>query len=291
MGRKRSRDRGRSSGGVSRRALLGILLAGGAGAAGIQETGAFSSVTGDRQFSVQTAEDSDALLGVQPREATGDDGESVSLFTLTNRFDGPLTLDRVSVVSSGGLGIGRGDITVSSQAFDSGEQTLDPGEQADIEATLSCGSAVTDGVTVEISASSPSESIELTRSTTATCETSGGACLTGTDIEREDETIPCIDIGVRGRKTNVSIDLSNVTVTGSVRVEVRGAGNSEIEIDIENTTIRGDLIVDVRGKGGADIEIELEGNAIEGTVEVPGHDDDDDDEDDDDDDDDGGDDD
>ena len=223
---------------MSRRALLGVLLTGGAGAVGIQGTGAFSSVTGDRQFGVQTAQDADALLGVRPREATGGDGKSVPLFTLTNRFDGPLTLDRVSVVSSGGLGLGHGDVGVSSW-------TLAPGEEADLEATLSCGSTVTDEVTVEVRASSPGESIELTRSTAVTCETSGGACLTGTDIDREDETIPCIDIEVRGRNTDVSIDLSNVTVTGSVRVVIRGAGNSEIEIDIENTTIRGDLIVDI----------------------------------------------
>ncbi|GAB3701645.1 hypothetical protein [Halorubrum pallidum] len=268
MGRKRQRSRGDSSGLVSRRAVLGVLLTGGAAAAGVQGTGAFSTVTGDRQFSVGTADDDNALLGIDPRDPTGTSGDAVALFTVTNRFSEALTLEQVGVVDAGSLGIARTDLRID-------QWTLQPGESTDIDAQLSCASGATDDVELSIRAvtTDRDESIELTRSTTVTCETNGGACLTETEIEREDETISCIDITVQGRETDVSIDLSDVIVTGSVRVEIRGAGNSEIEIEIEDTTIRGDLIVDIRGAGGADIDIELEENAIEGTVDVPGYDD------------------
>lgn len=287
MGRKRSRDRGRSSGGVSRRALLGVLLAGGAGAAGIQGTGAFSSVTGDRQFGVQTADDTDALLGVRPREATGGDGESVPLFTLTNRFDGPLTLDRVSVVSSGGLGIGHGDVSVSSRA-------LAPGEQADIEATLSCGSAVTDEVTVAISASNPSESIELRRSTTASCrqtgpdrcpvvprvsvtvsESASGSVERDGDISLKNKDIDGDVISTEG--TDGDVGLKNVSITG--RVEASGGigtfTNAEVGetarangdiATVKNSIVGGDVVT----VSGSDGDIGLKNSEVAGGVESAG---------------------
>lgn len=252
---------------MSRRAVLGALLAGGAGAAGVQGTGAFSGVTGDRQFSVDTADDDNALVGIAPNAPVGDSGESVTLFSVTNRFSEDLVLERIGVLSSGSLDIGQTDVQV-------GQRTLQPGETTGIDAELSCSSDTTDDVEISILAvtAGRSESVDLARTTTVSCETSGGGCLTDTEIEREDERVPCIDVALRGRDTDVSIDLSNVVVEGSVRVDIRGAGGSEIDIGIEDTTIRGDLVVDISGGGGAELEVELDANAIDGKIDVPGYD-------------------
>jgi hypothetical protein len=86
-------------------------------------------VAGDRSFSVGTASDGNALLGVDTKDPEGDSGESVTLMTLTNRFTDPLTLERVSVVSSGQLSIGRNDLDVSTWS-------LQPGESAEIDGTV-----------------------------------------------------------------------------------------------------------------------------------------------------------
>ena len=170
MGRKRSRSRDRSgNSGVSRRAVLGLVLAGGAGLAGAQQTGAFSSVTGDRGFDVQTASDQNALLGIETYASEGQSGSSVPIFTLSNRFSGQLTIDQVSVISSGSLGITRDDLSLS-------KWTLGSGEQSDIEATISCGQSTTDDITLEIAASTDDESIELTRSATVTCQQNSDPC-------------------------------------------------------------------------------------------------------------------
>jgi len=60
----RERTRTRTAGGsVSRRAALGLLL-GGAGALGLQQTGAYSSTLGERRFGASTADDPNALLGI-----------------------------------------------------------------------------------------------------------------------------------------------------------------------------------------------------------------------------------
>ncbi|ELZ47781.1 hypothetical protein C463_02156 [Halorubrum californiense DSM 19288] len=92
---------------MSRRAAIGLLLTGGVAAASVEGTGAFSNVTGDRSFSVGTADDANALLGIEANDPPGDDGSSVAIFTLTNRFSDSIAIDRVSVVSSDGLGVSR----------------------------------------------------------------------------------------------------------------------------------------------------------------------------------------
>ena len=82
MGRKRSRDRSRGGSGgiVSRRRLIGVLAAGGIGAAALEGTGAFSAVDSQRDVSVVSTDDDEAFMGVAGGKASGSDGDTVALF-------------------------------------------------------------------------------------------------------------------------------------------------------------------------------------------------------------------
>ncbi|MBP1901962.1 hypothetical protein J2744_001645 [Halorubrum trapanicum] len=242
---------------MSRRAVLGVLVVGAGGAAGVQSTGAFSSVTGSRQFSVGTAADENALLGIEPAAPTGDTGETVRLFTVTNRFDEALVLDRVGVRSSGSLGIGRSDLQID-------RRTLQPGGTTDIAAGLSCSSDTTDDVEIAIRAatSDRDESVELVRSTSVTCE-AAASCLTGPEIELESETVPCIDVHLRGGG-EVDIEAEGSTVDGDAAVTLGGGG--EVAVGLEGSRIRGDLRIEIRGGGSVDLS--LADSEIDGAVRI-----------------------
>ena len=270
MGRKRSRSRDRSgNSGVSRRAVLGLVLAGGAGLAGAQQTGAFSSVTGDRGFDVQTADDEDALVGIKPNNVSVESGEEAALFTITNQFNTELTIDSVYLdpPASNGLTI---------EGLSGTSMPLPPGEKHDIVGTISCDTDIEDQkVAVTIETETDSESVDLTRNSgNIQCEPAGGQCLTDLEIEKEDETIPCIDVSINGNKDS-SISLDSVTVTGDVNIVINGGGNAEIEIEIEESNIEGDLNIEINGNGNGEIEIELENNTVEGNRSVDDDDDDD----------------
>ena len=257
MGRKRRRSRGDDGGRVSRRAVLGLLVIGAGGAAGVQSTGAFSSIAGDREFSVATADDENALLGIEPADPTGDSGGTVRLFTVTNRFDETLVLNRVGVRSSGSLGIGRSDLDIA-------QRTLGPGEATDIAAELSCSSDTTDDVEIGIRAatSDSGASVELARSTSVTCE-AAASCLTGPEVELGSETVPCIDVGLRGGG-EVEIEAEGSTVDGDTAVTLGGGG--EVSIGLAGSRIRGDLRIEIRGSGS--VELSLEGSGIDGAVRI-----------------------
>lgn len=139
MSRKRSRNRSRgtSRSVFTRRRVIGLLTAGGLGVAGLQATGAFDSLTAQRQFDVATTEDGDAFLGVSGGQASGFDGDTITLLELTNRFDQPLTSISATVVSSGN--------PIDAQTLQPPNE-LAQGESAPVQATLDCS---TDG-TVEL---------------------------------------------------------------------------------------------------------------------------------------------
>jgi hypothetical protein len=242
---------------VSRRAILGVLVVGAGGAAGVQSTGAFSSVTGDRGFSVGTADDENALIGIEPADPDGDAGETVRLFTVTNRFGETLVLDRVGVRSSGSLGISRNDLELD-------RWTLQPGGTTDIAAELSCSSDTTDDIEIGIRAATTDrdESVELVRSTTVTCE-AAASCLTNPEIELEEETVPCIDVNLRGGG-EAEIEAEESIVNGNATVTLGGGG--EVSIGFEGSRIRGDLRIDIRG--GGSVELSLGDSEIDGVVQI-----------------------
>jgi len=243
MGRKRNRSRGRSgNSGLSRRAVLGLILAGGAGIAGAQQTGAFSSVTGGRDFDVKTASDQNALLGIRARDPTGSDGEEVPLFTLTNRFTGPLTVtvEDVTVVSSSQLQLSTDDLTHSSLAIASGGTS-------DVTATLSCESSATADVEVDFTASTDNDSVTLSRTTTVTCEANTDPCAGGPRH-------------VVSEKTKEDIDFDGVVVV-SAKTHVSGDDESEIKDEVEadgNVTVGRKSKIEGDTTAGGDVSLDDE---------------------------------
>lgn len=260
MAKKRKRSRGESSSLVSRRAALGLLFTGGAAAAGVQGTGAFSSVAGDRTFSIGTADDSNALLGIESNDPTGDSGSTVTLLTLTNRFSEPITFDQITVLAAGGTGIGQTDLVV-------GQWTLQPGDTTTVDTELTCSTGVTGDVELAIQAVSTArdESVELRRTTTVTCEATRRSCLSGPAIELEGDTVPCIDVAPQGRG-DVEIEAENTTIDGNTTVSLQGGG--DVDISLENSVIQDSLEIDIRGGDGSEVEISVANSTITGSIQV-----------------------
>lgn len=120
-------------------ASLGVLAAGGAGAAG---TGAFSNVEAERDVTITVAEDSSGYLGIQPGDGpngnyvdtTGNDALAVNL-TGDN--------DNIGSGVAGGLGINANALTSISDVFkirNQGTQDIDvavtPLAYGDVDGTV-----------------------------------------------------------------------------------------------------------------------------------------------------------
>jgi len=306
MARKRRRKRGRSTGGLSRRALLAALGLGGISTASAYETGAFDTVAGERPFDIATADDDEALLGVDIQGGTGDDGDPVTLLTLTNRFDGPLESISASIVSPSSVPVDAARLDVPTR--------LNPGESAPITVPLACSSDAGASVEVSITASGPDESVELTRSVPVTCQVpSRGVC--------DPRSIPPADEGpvdtIEDTQDGVSVLLDtaqrevkitgNVTIrgaldissSGTITVKYRGNASvreyfrieapNDVTLDARNPEITngplqidagGDATVDINGKGNAGIgggqcvkaggsaDVTLQNQTIEGDLEL-----------------------
>ncbi|ELZ79115.1 hypothetical protein C455_09528 [Haloferax larsenii JCM 13917] len=140
----------------TRRGAL-AFLASGAGMLAV-DTAGFTTINADRASTLRTEADSNALLGVDDTHVEGSDGDSVTLTTLTNRFDVPLTWFHVDVP----LGAPIRDVETPRQ--------LAPGEEGDIEATLSCSREETTSVELTISAGGNDQEVELTRDFTVVCD-------------------------------------------------------------------------------------------------------------------------
>jgi len=142
----------------TRRGAL-ALLATGAGITAVDSTG-FTTVVTSRGSNIDEANDSNALLGLGGTSASGIDGQVVSLTTLTNRFDEAIT-----------------NITVTVDAVDSPltnvqtpSQLSANGGNGDITAELDCGGSTgQENVDITITATGPSQSVELQRQFTIDC--------------------------------------------------------------------------------------------------------------------------
>jgi chitodextrinase len=154
---------------VSRRAVLGTLLATGAGAAAYR-TGAFSSVSMDRLSSVGVSSDEYGLLGIETAEPSGRDGDVVTVFTLTNRTD--TRFETVTVTPQPtGTPLDLVDVTAPN--------SIAPGGTETVQATISCSGAASEvPVDMNISVSGDGVSVTATREVLVTCE----ADTTGPEI-------------------------------------------------------------------------------------------------------------
>ena len=129
MARKRKRTRGDTSDGISRRQAIGLLGAGGLALVGLQQTGAFDAVIGDRRFSVGTGDDSEALLGMAfPDPITGQTGETVDIVELTNNAASPFQDIQVFITNAPTATFDDLDVPIG----------LEVGDSATVTGTLDC---------------------------------------------------------------------------------------------------------------------------------------------------------
>ncbi len=248
MGRNRNQSRSRSSGGISRRSLLILAGVGTAGATGAYTTGAFDAVTGDRSLGVGTAGDDAALLGIDVEERSGVDGDTVTLFELTNRFGSELTSIDAEIVD----GVD-GPVDPNSLRTPTG---LPPGGSGVIEGDLACSGDIERTIQVSISAASPEQSVDLTRSVTVSCTVPDrGPCAPLTPPGCIDDEFP----GWDGTDCSVVIDTSGeIEETVGGGVEIGGAVDltTDDEVDL---TVRG-TIADYLGIDTSDeIDVLLDG--------------------------------
>ena len=257
MGRKRSRDRSRGGSGgiISRRGVIAALAAGGIGAAALEGTGAFSAVDSQRDVSVVSTDDDEAFMRITGGQVSGSDGDTVTLFGLTNQFGQPLTSVSATVVSSGNP-IDPGTVQTPDR--------LSPGGSGDVRAALNCG---TDGaVKLRIVAASANQRVEFTRTAQVTCE-SVDVCAP--------RQLPagCTVNEVPNNSTDCSvvIDTPNQIkeqITGNATIGGAAEFRSESQVDVKlrgNSEIREYLKVDTPSQ----IDLRIGGNSrVQGAVKV-----------------------
>ena len=257
MGRKRSRDRsrGESSGIVSRRRVIAALAAGGIGAAAVEGTGAFTTIDSERDLSVVSTDDDEAFMRITGGQVSGSDGDTVTLFGLTNQFDQPLTSVSATVVSSGA--------PIDPQTVQTPEN-LSPGGSGDVRATIDCDA---DGaVEIQFVASNENQRVEFTRTAQVTCE-SVNVCAS--------RQLPsgCTVNKVPNKSTDCSvvIDTSNQIkerITGNTAIGGAAEFRSESQIDLTlrgNSEIQEYLKVDTPSQ----IDLSIGGNSrVRGVVKV-----------------------
>jgi hypothetical protein len=136
-------------------------------------TGAFTATEVDRSVGVAVADDENAMLGLTLDDQVLDYGPTrgIDLVTVTNRFDEPVTDVTVEVV-----GDRRGPPPALRRAsVPDADLPLHSGESAHVTGTIVCAgsqnnSHQADGtVTVSISATTGSTTVETTRDVPVTC--------------------------------------------------------------------------------------------------------------------------
>lgn len=257
MSRKRSRDRSRggSSGIVSRRGVIAALAAGGIGAAALEGTDAFSVVDSQRDLSVVSTDDNEAFMRIAGGQASGSNGDTVTLFQLTNQFDQPLTTISATVVSSG--------TPIDPQTVQT-PTDLAPGGSGDVRATVDCD---TNGaVKIQFVASNENQRVEFTRTAQVTCESINVCAPRGLPSGCTVNKVPN-----KSTDCSVVIDTSNQIkeqISGDITIGGAAEFRSESQIDLNlrgNSDIREYLKVDTPSQ----IDLSIGGNSrVQGVVKV-----------------------
>lgn len=124
---------------MTRLKTLSLALAVLAGAGLLFGTAGFSAVSADRGVSVAVVDDESAMIGYQSSDGNVEDGATVDLVTVANRYTGDIDVTNVSVDADG------------FEVDDVTEPTgIEPGANGTIEGTVSCapGENATVAVTV-----------------------------------------------------------------------------------------------------------------------------------------------
>lgn len=229
MSRKRSRDRsrGESRGIVSRRKVIGALAAGGIGVGALESTGAFSSIDSQRDISVVSADDDEAFVGITGGQASGSDGDTVTLFQLINQFDQPLTSISAMAVSSGN--------PIDPQTIQTPDE-LPPGSSGELTATIDCNADA--AVEIQVAAAGANQRVEFTRTAQITCE-NFDVCAP------RDLPAGCVINEVPNKSTDCSvvIDTPNQIderISGNTTIGGAAEFRSESQVDL---TLRGNPVI------------------------------------------------
>lgn len=283
MSRKRSRSRG-TDGTVSRRAVLSVGLFASFGTVGAHASGAFDSISSNRNFEFGIADDDNAMLGFEPYDVEGEDGERVTIAAVSNQFSDAVELTSVEVVGS------------STILRDIDTPVVSVGERVELTADLHCEDGFDDDVELEIRANGKTNSVQLERFVSVTCTTTDERCVVRRDgLELEGEIEPCaveirkwnggdievgmegddghpavledyLDIEATGNEVEIEIELEDASIEGDSQART-STSESSIGISLEESTIDGDLAIQANGSV-VEIEIEIEESTIGGDVSI-----------------------
>lgn len=242
MARRRRRGAKKKSGGISRRLALGLMAAASAvGLGAVLGTGAVERINSIRGSDVGVASDDNALLGVNEKDPTGTDGDTVTLATLTNNFDVTLDTFDVSVISSG-------DISLSNIVTPG---SIDPDQTGDITADIGCTETVTENVELKISGRGSGLESTVVRTVSVKCEV---------DLD----PLECEDVWDLTCDYNEgsSLQLDNGTRDGSVCMD----NNGDVSVQLQTgSTI--ESFLRITSGDNADIQLQ-EDSIIKGAVAI-----------------------
>jgi hypothetical protein len=143
----------------TRRSALGLIGSG----AGLLTwgTGGFTEVQGDRNVSLDTQPDPDGLVGFGAGAASGDPGEQVDLFDLTNNFGDSMSVDEVTITDASG------DLTTGDLSNIGSPPSIGPGSTGtvtgDIPGNANVGSGqISFKITITVSQGDVSTTLDRT---------------------------------------------------------------------------------------------------------------------------------
>ena len=164
-------------------------------------TGAFSATATDRGIEVAVVDDDEAYLGIEtePVSVPGNATTTVALATFTNRF--PSAVD-VSVT------VTEGTDSVPTVGALAGPGTLESGERGTLSADLTCDDSAAEArVDLEVRATGPETSVELTRTVAVACEQRPECTETDKGDSDEETDVASTELGTdNAAETNAGDD-------------------------------------------------------------------------------------
>jgi plastocyanin len=140
---------------------LALLLVASAGL--VVGSSGFTNASADRSVSVQVVDDDRAFVGYQAHDRTVENGETVALVTVENRFDHPVQVTDVEIED--------GAITISNPMKPG---PIHSGESRDIRGTVECTSGDSTDIELTVTVAGEAVTAQLsgdteTREFTLTC--------------------------------------------------------------------------------------------------------------------------
>jgi len=234
---------------LSRRAAIALIAGGGTLAIG--GTGAFTQAKTPRRFSVTTAADENALLGIKTLDVTfAKTYETKPILELTNRTGSPLSLTD----DDAGISIKSPHNFLTIGGYPDKIYPEDDWDDAIVNAWADSERTNNDPVEVEIKAKSDSTSVTVIHTLNVKTDLALDGC----------PVVPSVNISVGDNALESQIGDKKITITEGQEVDgdikTEAGSNAQIVIG-ENVSITGDVIAD----GKIDIE---QNSEIGGNIEI-----------------------